>query len=590
LAKKLLFFDKTKEFQINTYFSIEFHQNHDQLAHVFFKNTATSTYQNLCLSLEKGVDYQLVDFSIALYFTFSYLCCMKNLPISIQSFPKIRATNSIYVDKTRFIYQLINRGSCYFLSRPRRFGKSLLISTLKYLYLGQKNLFEGLWIEDKWDWSKTNPVIHISFDAVDYEGLGLENAIIKQIDRHAKKYDIQLTEKALKSKFQELIERLDEQYGKVVILIDEYDKPIIDYLESSTIAQAHKNRDVLRHFYSILKNADEYLELVFITGISKFSKVSIFSHLNNLQDITLSEDYATLVGYTQQELELYFSDYLEIIAAKLHLSQVDLLEHMRLWYNGYSWDGVSKVYNPFGTLNFLADKKFKNYWFATGSPNFLIHQMKKHNHFNVENSIVDSASLDKYDLENLALVPLLFQTGYLTVKSMNEMTGELVLDYPNKEVRQSMYSFLIEDIAPSIYRLHTGRTIQDLNQAFLSNDLLQVQKILSAMIADLPYQAFEKQTEGLYHGLVHLIFSYLGMFINSEIHSAQGRADSVVQTPTAVFIFEFKFNKSAQEALSQIKINKYADKYRADTKPITAIGVNFDAATRTIDGWLEEVL
>ncbi len=512
---------------------------------------------------------------------------MKYLPIGIQNLSEIRERNCIYVDKTPLVHQLVTSGKYYFLSRPRRFGKSLLISTLKSLFLGRKKIFEGLWIEDKWDWSKTNPVIHISFDALPYQGYGLEKAISKELIMIAKNYDIDLLEVDFKAQFRELIMALSQKHGKVALLIDEYDKPIIDYLEEEKIEQAKANRLVLRDFYSVLKEADTFLEFVFITGISKFSKVSLFSHLNNLKDITLMRKYATIAGYTQEEVVFYFDDYLKVIETDLNLSREALLEHMRIWYNGYSWDGISRVYNPFGTLNFLDDGVFKNYWFSTGSPNFLIEQMRKHNTFDVENSVVNSVVLDKYDIDNLALIPLLFQTGYLTVKEVNPMTDNMVLDYPNKEVRQSMYAFLIDDIAKNPHRFNTGMTIDDINKAFLARDLNQVRKILSSLLADLPSETFKNQSEGLYHGLIHLIFNYLGMFINSEVHSSQGQADAVVQTLTDIYIFEFKFNKTADEAMAQILNNQYAAKYQASNKKITAIGINFNAVAKQIDGWLE---
>jgi hypothetical protein len=515
---------------------------------------------------------------------------MKNLPLGIQSLSEIRERNCIYVDKTALVHQLVTTGKYYFLSRPRRFGKSLLISTLKSLYLGQKNLFEGLWIEDKWDWSKTNPVIHISFDALNYQAYSLDKAISKVLERCAKEYDIQLVETDFKSQFGELITSLSIKYGKVVLLIDEYDKPIIDYLEAAKIEQAKINRGILRDFYSILKNADTQLELIFITGISKFTKVSLFSHLNNLDDITIDENYGTLTGYTQEELTAYFDEYLKIIETKLRLSREELMENMRVWYNGYSWDGESRVYNPFGALNFLSKRMFKNYWFSTGSPEFLIEQMRKHDRFDVENSVVSSAILDKYDIENLALIPLLFQTGYLTVKTLDPMTGDMVLDYPNKEVRESMYAFLIDDIAKNPRRIHTGMTIQDLNRALIAKDMVQVQKILNGLLADLPSETYQNQSEGLYHGLIHLVFSYLGMFITSEVHSSQGQADAVVQTLTDVFIFEFKFNATAKEAIGQIHKQQYAAKYRASGRPITGIGLNFNSTKKEIDEWIEEEL
>jgi Predicted AAA-ATPase/PD-(D/E)XK nuclease superfamily len=515
---------------------------------------------------------------------------MKNLPIGIQTLTEIRAKNCVYVDKTRFVHQLATTGKYYFLSRPRRFGKSLLISTLKELYLGNKPVFEGLWIENNWDWSKTNPVLHFSFDDMGYKQIGLETSIVKELSRLAKQYKVRLSETTYKLQFKELLEKVSKKHGKVALLIDEYDKPIIDFLERHETDQAKINREVLREFYGVLKNSDSFLEIVFITGISKFAKVSLFSHLNNLTDITLTERFAALTGYTQEELEFYFDDYLQSCEQKLNINRETLLNQMKIWYNGYSWDGETKVYNPFGTLLFLYDQQFRNHWFSTGSPDFLIKQMRRLTYYNVENAVVNDRILDKYDLENLTLIPLLFQTGYLTVKKMERMTGDMVLDYPNKEVRESMYEFLIDDVSKNPQRVHTGMTIQDLNRAFVARDLEKVKNILNSLLADLPVEAFLKQTEGLFHGLIHLVFKYLGQFVDSEVHSSQGHADSVVQTLTDVYIFEFKFNKTAQEGIDQVKKNDYAGKYRASDKVITAIGVNFSTDKKGIDDWVEETL
>jgi hypothetical protein len=515
---------------------------------------------------------------------------MKNLPIGIQTLQQIRAKNCVYVDKTRLVHQLATTGTYYFLSRPRRFGKSLLISTLNELYLGNKILFEGLWIENNWDWTKTNPVLHFSFDDMSYKQLGLEAAIVQELKRLAKHYQIDLLTTDYKSQFKELLENLALTHGKVVLLVDEYDKPIIDFLEKHEIDQAKFNRDILREFYGVVKNADKLLELVFITGISKFSKVSLFSHLNNLADITLKPKYATLTGYTQAELEFYFDDYLQDCAESLQISREELLKQMKIWYDGYSWDGVTEVYNPFGTLNFLSDKTFFNHWFSTGSPDFLIKKMRTLTYYNVENSIVNNRILDKYDIDNLTLIPLLFQTGYLTVKKVDRMTGDMVLDYPNKEVRESMYEFLIDDVSNNPQRIHTGMTIEDLKNAFVARDLEKVKTILNSLLADLPVEAYLKQTEGLFHGLIHLVFKYLGLFVSSEVHSSQGHADTVVQTLTDVYIFEFKFNKTAQQGIDQIKKLDYAGKYRASDKVITAIGVNFNSDKKGIDDWIEESL
>ena len=515
---------------------------------------------------------------------------MKNLPIGIQTFQKLIDTNSIYVDKTQILHRLVTQGAYYFLSRPRRAGKSLLISTFKELFKGNKTLFKDLWIEPHWDWSQSSPVVHLSFDAMDYQTQSLAECLTEELRECAKLYDIELTTNSFKQQFKELLKKLSEKHGRVVLLIDEYDKPIIDYLEAAKIEQAKANRDTLRDFYGVLKSSDGNLRFVFITGISKFSRISLFSHLNNLEDITVGRSFAALTGYTQEELEFYFAEYLEDICKTMKITREELLEQMKIWYNGYSWDGDVKVYNPFGTLNFLKKQEFHNYWIATGNPRFLMDQMKNMAHFNMENISVNSIIFEKFDIENIEIISLMFQTGYLTIKARDPRPSYYILDYPNKEVRDSMYQFLMDDLAPSIYRKDTGRVMLDLNEAFLTKNLKQVRKILESILADLPSEAYIKQTEGLYHGLVHIIFSYLGTFIQSEVHSSQGHADTVVETPTDVFLFEFKFNKTADAALTQIEENDYAGKYRASGKTITAIGVNFSEKARGVDDWKEKTI
>ncbi len=515
---------------------------------------------------------------------------MKNLPIGLQTLQEIRSLNCVYVDKTRLVHQLVTRGKYYFLSRPRRFGKSLLISTFKELFLGNKKLFKDTWMEDNWDWSKTNPVLHFSFDSMSYRELGLREALKSELKDKANSYGFDLEKTSLKGQFRELLEKIAQKQGQVALLIDEYDKPIIDFLEFDHSSQAKINQGVMREFYSVLKSAAPSIQFLFITGVSKFSRVSMFSDLNNITDITLHPAYATLTGYTQEELESNFDDYLQLAVDELKINRETLREQMRYWYNGFSWDGIHKVYNPFGTLSFLDQRRFRNYWFSTGTPTFLIHQMKKFVHFDIENIQTNAYLLDKYDIDNLELVPLCFQTGYLTVKHIDPMTEEMILDYPNKEVRESMYQFIIDDLAESPQRLPTGITIKDLNQAFLSNNLEKAKTIINALLASLPYEAYKNQSEGFYHGLLHLIFSYIGMFTESEPHLSNGRADVVVQTPQYIYVFEFKFNKTAEEAVIQIKNKGYADKYRATEKPIIAIGVNFDEDKKQIDGWITEYI
>ena len=453
---------------------------------------------------------------------------MKNLPIGIQTFERMRTDNYIYVDKTKFVYDVAQSSECFFLSRPRRFGKSLFLGTLKSLFQGKKELFEGLWIYDKWDWSKTNPVIHFSFDTLSYATLGLEKAILSALDDHAERFEIELNKDKsdYKGRFQELIIKLYEKHGTVVFLVDEYDKPIIDYLEyeeNGIYTQAIANQRVMKQFYSVLKGSEEYLRLTFITGVSKFTKVSVFSDLNHLKDISVDDDFATIVGYTQEELETNFSEYIDKVGSYLKMDRTHLLHEMKVWYNGFSWDGNQTLYNPFGILNFFSKRRFLNYWFSTGTPTFLLNQMKKQNIYDVENTRIDIETIESYDINNLNLISLLFQTGYLTIKEMDGR--KLLLDYPNQEVRESMYRFMIDGLAPNPRRRpYTLGTIEDLKKAFLEADLVTVRHIISALLADLPYEVYDQKSEGLYHGLLHFMFSLLGVYIKSEVHSSNGRA------------------------------------------------------------------
>jgi hypothetical protein len=376
----------------------------------------------------------------------------------------------------------------------------------------------------------------------------------------------------------------------VVILIDEYDKPIIEYLENHTLRQAKKNQKILKSFYSVLKDLDQSIRFLFITGVSKFSKVSIFSDLNQLTDLTLDPHYAGLTGYTESELLHYFDDHLKAAEKRLNFSKTELVAKIKVWYDGYSWDGETRVYNPYGTLRFLATQVFKDYWFASATPTFLMHQMKRFGQFDVEKIVVKSSIFEKYDLDNLAIIPLLFQTGYLTIQAVNWEDNTYTLNYPNKEVKESMYDFLVDALVPDAHITNMGMTVHDLKQAFEKGNLVRVQTILTTLLADLPFQTFEKSSEGLYHGLIHIVFNYLGLAMQSEAHSSRGRADVVVQTLTYIYIFEFKINKSAEEAFQQIIDNEYADKYRAFEKPILAIGVNFNTERRKMDVWKQDFL
>ena len=350
----------------------------------------------------------------------------------------MREKNYVYVDKTEFIYALAQDDSSSFLSRPRRFGKSLLVETFKELFLGSEELFRGLWIHDKWDWSKTFPVIHLSFDAMSYQGLGLDGAITYALKEVAEQYDIELTTDDYKTHFDQLIKKMYKKYGQVVLLIDEYDKPIIDYLETHNLPQAKANQKTLKTFYSVLKRAESQIRFCFMTSVSNLSK--IFTELNYLNDLTLDKKYAAILGYTQEELEFHFEEHIQSAMQSLELTREELLENMRIWYGGFSWDGKTQIYNPNSILNFFQERKFQSFR-ATSS---FFKTMKERMRFSLENIEVYTQSLENNDIENLKFIPFLFQTGCLTVKSLNRITGDIVLNYPNKEIREIMQDSMTE--------------------------------------------------------------------------------------------------------------------------------------------------
>ena len=516
---------------------------------------------------------------------------MKKLPIGIQTFSEIRQGGYLYIDKTEQIHRLLDSGKYYFLSRPRRFGKSLTLSTIREIYEGNKALFEGLWIESKWDWSQVRPVVHIQFNEIGYNTGGLEAALHKTLDEQAARHGLTLTERTYDQKFRELIRELSSLKGKVVLLIDEYDKPLIDYLEKDQLPTAFEHQRILKNFYSIIKSADPYLEFLLITGVSKFSKVSVFSDLNNLNDITLNPRHATLVGYTQSELEAYFQEWIQNTLQEMpeEATATSLLAQIKEWYNGYTWNGRDYVYNPFSVLNFFASGVFQDYWFKTGTPSFLIHKIKEAGYFNLNNLKTSEQLFESYTLDNLDIRSLLFQTGYLTIKKIDWEFGLFELDYPNREVEQAMHNHLIGALLERS-ALDSSRPVVLLKEAFMKNDLARVVEIINALLKDVPSHLLDDKGEHFYHALVHLHFRYLGLFMQSEVHTSDGRMDAVVQTPTHIYLLEFKIDQRAEAALEQIRQKGYADKFRLENKPVVGVGINFDAVKKAVGGWVAEVV
>jgi Predicted AAA-ATPase/PD-(D/E)XK nuclease superfamily len=514
---------------------------------------------------------------------------MKTLPIGIQTFSEIHRLNCLYVDKTELIYRVITGAKINFLSRPRRFGKSMTISTIKSIYEGQKELFKGLWIEDKWDWSKQHPVIHIPFSSIGYIESGLPKAIASMLKSIAEKHKITLESEHYDALFKELIEKLAASKGRVVILIDEYDKPIIDFLGKDELPIAIQNRAILRNFYSIIKDADPYIEFFFMTGVSKFSQTGIFSHLNHLKDLTLDREYVNLVGYTPTELTTCFSEWIDYAYQKFtdDFTRDEFVAYIRKWYNGYSWDGVNTVYNPYSILNFLQQRSFEGHWFRTGTPTFLLKMIREQQSFLFNNLKVSNELIDSYDLENLNLRTILFQTGYLTIKHIDRLNGIYTLDYPNREVEQAMSSYILAEL------LHADKTstaipVFNIKEAFLNNDVEKVIKIINSILKDVPSMLIKGKKEHFYHALVHLHFRYLGLLMDSEVNTSDGRMDTVVKTNTHIYILEFKLNLSADIALQQIKDKDYAAKYVVENKEIQLIGISFNSRKKAIGSWIME--
>jgi hypothetical protein len=503
---------------------------------------------------------------------------MQKLPIGIQDFREIRNNGYLYIDKTLLIHQLISTGKYYFFSRPRRFGKSLLLSVMNEIFSGSKDLFKGLWIENNRDWQQVHPVINLRFASAGIKTLGLEGAFKHLLDENAKTLNIILTEKEPDLRFKELIIKAGKE-KQVVILVDEYDKPIIDFLTEPQLADA--NKGLMKVFYSVLKDCDPYIKFLFITGVSRFSRVSIFSDLNNLRNITQSHVFEELAGITQAELEHYFEENIAALAAQTP----GILQQIKDWYNGYSWtDGVNTLYNPFSLLCFFSEGRFQNFWFETGTPTFLVEQIRNHKEFDYSEREAGSGDLSNFDIENLPPVTLLFQTGYLTIKSYDPFLEIYKLGYPNKEVRSSLINVLLSgyrhmpnDSRPAVVQLY---------RALAANDMQTAVAVINSTFQSIPYDLWRGATELYYHALFHLTFSLLGAYIRSEVHTSGGRCDSLVETETHIFAFEFKLDVPAGTALEQILHHGYLNPWMADNRIKIAVGISFSTEERKIKDWV----
>ena len=517
----------------------------------------------------------------------------KELPIGKSTLEKIVMGNCVYIDKTQFVSKLVTTGDYYFLSRPRRFGKSLFLDTLKQAFLGNKKIFTGLYLENHWDWDKTYPVIHFDFGLSSvYDGEEtLRASIWSVLSSCAKEYDIVLEAQNFGLAFHELIGKIVTKTNQqVVILIDEYDKPILDFI--TDVSQAALMREMLKGLYSVIKVNDAHLKFVFLTGVSKFSKAGLFSGLNNLNGITLNAQYADICGYTQADLEREFADYL----IEGNVDKVAL----KCWYNGYNFSGSSdqKVYNPFDVLLFFNNGfQYKAYWFETGSPTFLIKLIQKNQYYfpNMEEITVKENMLSSFDIENISLTVLLFQTGYLTIKSITTMGTQFayVLGYPNAEVKSSLNDKLAA-IATTPERKEA--LLYRLNFCLSNGNIDEIGVIFQSHFASIPHDWYRNNDiqhyEGFYASIIYSYFCALGYTVIAEDNTNTGQMDLAVILPDKILILEFKLKKNgdAASALLQIKNKKYPEKYIAEAKPIYLLGISFNTETRNIDGFLSEVL
>jgi hypothetical protein len=518
---------------------------------------------------------------------------MKHLPLGIQTFRDFIEDNYLYIDKTKYLYDLFAKGGkYYFLSRPRRFGKSVLISTLMEIFSGNRDLFKGLWIYNKIQWTR-HPVIHLDLSKITFKTPEmLEKALDNRIEKIASQYDVKLDHDLfLKEKFGQLIEKL-AQKQKVVILIDEYDKPLIEYIEKGQIEEAKRIRDVFKNFYGVIKGSDQYLRFVFITGVSKFSKVSVFSDLNNLRDITMSKQFSQMLGYTEKELNHYFEPYFKQLAKETGIAPAQLQAEIREWYNGYSWDGKHFIYNPYSIINLFTENSFGNFWFSTGTPTFLIRSIRQRQSeiMEFENLPVKSYTFEHYDIDNIEIASLLFQTGYLTIKEITLENKEITyhLSYPNKEVHDSLLNFLFVEYTQK--ELNQGtRSLARIKKAISGDDVNSFIQEIKSLFASIPYNIFIGNREAYYHSVIYLILRLTGSSIKSEDPTNIGRIDAVLETTNKIYIMEFKLG-NGKEALQQIKDKKYYEKYQGSGKEIILMGIGFDPEKRNIGDYLLENL
>lgn len=517
----------------------------------------------------------------------------RKLPIGIQTFEKIRTDSYVYVDKTVFVRQLVQYKCPYFLSRPRRFGKSLFLSTLRAFFEGKKDLFEGLEIsktEKEW---KQYPIFYFDFNVGDFTTEeNFRNSLGLKLDGYEEIYGVKNKNATSPAdRFSCLLRQAHEKTGlQAVVLVDEYDKPLLNAIDDENLVD--KFRAILKSFYGVLKGEDAHLQFVFITGVTRFDKVSIFSDLNNLNDISMTEDFSAICGITQEELEKEFSPEIETMSVKNAITKEECLAELKKNYDGYhfSEDIKTEIYNPFSLIKAFFNKSFGSYWFSSGTPTFLTKMMLDiaFDYKSLEEGIdVDSRSLEEYRLNSNEPVPLLYQTGYLTIKNYEKEFNSYTIALPNEEVKFGLYKKLLP--------LYAGFPNDDKKIEIVSflkeiraGKVNEFMERINNIFASAPKQTNQKHYELDCQAFVWLIFKLMGEFIICEVQNGKGRSDAVVWEKEVIYIFEFKMDGTAKEALEQINSKDYAIPYKNDGRKIVKVGVNYSSEQEQLSEWIVE--
>ena len=514
-------------------------------------------------------------------------------PIGIQTFANIIEDHYVYVDKTDLVYKLVTEGKVYFLSRPRRFGKSLLLSTIESYFAGRKDLFEGLAIEHlETEWNEY-PIFYIDFNGQNFtEPDTLSNCILDFLDSAEKQYGITEKNRSNGERFMEILRKATEQTGrKAVVLVDEYDKPLLDVM--STPIEA-KNREILKGFYSTFKAADRYLQFVMLTGVTKFSQISVFSGFNQPKDISMDARFETICGITEDELNSYFTEPMQEMAALMHITLEDVRQEIKRMYDGYHFsEAMTDIYNPYSLLSALDKRKIEEFWFRTGTPTYLVKLMR---HFDEEIDEIISKQYNAsqfvdYRADEQRPLPMIYQSGYLTIKSYSPISKSYRLDFPNNEVKQGFVTMIANDYLKP--KGDSASWIIEIVEALAVADLDRFHKLLTGFFASIPYSQRRRSTEPeqerdfqyTFYLLLRMISCY---FVFVEKETSEGRADCVIEAQNYVYIFEFKRDGTAAEAIKQINTKGYANEDAGDKRKLFKIGCNFSTVSGTVDDWMVE--